>query len=341
MLLRCGLRQCAPIALVVGVLLCCDLAYAQSSATFVRELLLSLARPDEIEVPRDKWGEGVDEILSLPPLDGRRSERDAVSLPFRTDTKGSRQTGGAFPTFTRPGDLFPGSQSVNRLHDDLVRLASLGPGWQAASREGESMLDAPEKIASVGRLAADAGSLYSRLEIQVEKRAFMLRLFAIKRNGERKQLFECKTGLGSAEFPTPRGSYYILRIFDDNPLWIPPPDKPWAWGQSPSHSVYGGHMMPFFSKRPLDRRKQAEVVRDLDCVEDRKQMVDAGAYRIHGTNSPWSVGSGQSHGCVRLLNSSVKQLADLLKTYVGTTSRGRTANGSFVKLAKPVRLILY
>ena len=340
MLLRFVSGPWTTIVLLVGLLLCNDLACAQSSGSSDKELLLTLARPGEMLDVRDRWGDGVDEILSLPPLGSRDVFQDdddgvGVGLPFRHDVSNSVQARGTFRSLTRPEDLFPGTNSLNRLHGELVKLASLGPGWCAVSKDGEAVLDAPESFAAVGKLVEDASNVFSRLEIRVEKNAFRLRLFGVKENGDRTQLFECKTGLGSAEYPTPRGSYFILRIFDDNPLWIPPPDRPWAWGQAPSHSVYGGHMMPFFSKKDLDTRNQAKAIRDLDCVEGRMQMVDAGAYRIHGTNSPWSVGSGQSHGCVRLLNSSVKDLADLLKLYVGTTMRGRTANGSFVKLAKP------
>jgi hypothetical protein len=70
------------------------------------------------------------------------------------------------------------------------------------------------------------------------------------------------------------------------------------------------------------------------------KLVDNGFYRIHGTDSPWTIGSGQSHGCVRLLNKSVKQLADLMKMYVGTMDRGQTENGVYINLAKPVKMVL-
>jgi lipoprotein-anchoring transpeptidase ErfK/SrfK len=70
-------------------------------------------------------------------------------------------------------------------------------------------------------------------------------------------------------------------------------------------------------------------------------MVDSGGYRVHGTDTPWSVGSAQSHGCVRMLNRTVKVLADQLKMYVGTTTRGESANGPYVNLARPVKITLY
>ncbi|MDQ7784386.1 MAG: L,D-transpeptidase [Desulfomonilaceae bacterium] len=339
MSLGAGFMRWPATAVIVVVLLWSVPACAQSSGTFLKDLVLSLARPDQTAEPRIRWGEKIDQLISVPSWESE--EHTGAGLPYKAGSTSAGWSRGFPRTLAAPEELFPGIKSLEPLGRDLVRLASLPPVGYAAIRAGNTLIDAPERRASVGGLVTDATGIYSRLEIQVQRSEYTLRLFAIKRNGDRKVLFTCRTGLGSAEYPTPRGSYYIIRIFDDNPLWIPPPDRPWAWGQSPSHSVYGGHMMPFFSKRPLQSARQTEPIGDLDCVEDKQQMVDAGAYRIHGTNSPWSVGSAQSHGCVRMLNKSVKELSDLIKIYAGTTTRGRTANGSFVQLAKPVRLILF
>jgi len=102
-------------------------------------------------------------------------------------------------------------------------------------------------------------------------------------------------------------------------------------------------MLPLFIKktgRALDD-KNGNVIEDLDWVAPPVQMVDSGGYRVHGTDSPWSIGSAQSHGCIRLLNSSAQRLADTLKMYVGTTIRDKTPNGTFITLARPVKIVLY
>ena len=39
-------------------------------------------------------------------------------------------------------------------------------------------------------------------------------------------------------------------------------------------------------------------------------------YRIHGTNAPWSIGSGVSSGCIRMRNEDVTDLYERVK--VGT-----------------------
>ena len=204
------------------------------------------------------------------------------------------------------------------------------------------MLDAGQLMARTGTLAESPGGAFSAFEILVEKATFMVRLWGITRTGERKQLYECKAGLGSEEYPTPKGSFYIVRIFDNHPWWIPPPDREWAVGMAPSKTVYGGHMMPFFKKNPVRGVRQGDTAdQGLDKIAGLMEVVDSGTYRIHGTDSPWSVGSRQSHGCVRLKNQSVKELADTLKMYVGTTSRGSTVNGEYVDLLKPVKLTLF
>ena len=42
-----------------------------------------------------------------------------------------------------------------------------------------------------------------------------------------------------------------------------------------------------------------------------------GIYGIHGTNKPHSIGTDASHGCIRMFNSQVEELYELVK--IGTT----------------------
>ena len=36
-------------------------------------------------------------------------------------------------------------------------------------------------------------------------------------------------------------------------------------------------------------------------------------YRIHGTNAPWTIGQAVSSGCIRLVNSEIKDLYNRVK----------------------------
>jgi hypothetical protein len=330
MVLRCGLWM--GIIVLLGALLP-KAPVASAKDTFVKELLLSLARPVEAQDEVIRWGEEIDRLISDRSWGSRQegSFDSAPRIPFRGDYFELSQNGRA-ADFPARECFFPGNESLERLRRSFARVAALD--------DGHSVIDATHYLSPVGSTVGDASKVFSTLEILVDKASYTVRVFGITRKGQDKLLYSCKAGLGSPEYPTPRGSFFIERIFDENPLWIPP-DRPWAWGEAPSRSVYGGHMMPLYIKKPLPASNGEEPVTNLDCIEGKMEMVDSGGYRVHGTNSPWSVGSGQSHGCVRLLNSSVKRIADLLKIYVGVSARDRSENGSFVRLVKPVRVILH
>lgn len=306
----------------------------------VKDLLLSLAYPPEVQQPEPRAYADIEKLLS-EPLEGvedrnNASSPDAWKFPFREDhlRKQKESAEKASKAF------FPGMGSLGLLPERWTRLASLHPIVPAARRVGGTLLDSGESFSSAGRLVGDPIPLFSDFEARVNKRDYTLKVFGIKNSGDKTVLFECRTGLGSPEYPTPRGSYYLVRIFDDKPIWIPPPSD-WAYGQTPSRSAYGGHMIPLFKKVPAkEGGKGEEVVDVLDSVAPQVKVIDSGGYRVHGTDSPWSIGSSQSHGCVRLLNKDAKRLSDTLKMYVGTTTRGQTPNGPYINLARAVRLVL-
>ncbi len=303
-----------------------------------RDALLSLVRPVEVYSTQDKEPSLIDRILSLPLRS--TGEKTGSLPPVLTDLTPGRDNGSVtFPAVqSRANSRWFHSRSPGRAFEvEKTRVASLQPVVPASSRRAATLLDSSEDLTATGSLVADPRGLYSSFEIEVDRSRYTIKLYGL-REEEKKLLFSEKVGLGSAEFPTPRGSYYIMKIFDDKPIWIPP-DSWWAWGQSPSRSVYGGHMMPLFIKRPV--KGSAAVDHGPDMVAPRMAMVDSGGYRVHGTDTPWSVGSAQSHGCVRMLNRTVKELADKLKMYVGTTTRGQSPNGPYINLARPVKMILY
>ncbi|MGC8907773.1 MAG: L,D-transpeptidase [Desulfomonilaceae bacterium] len=327
------------------ILFVLPIARAHSSENLVAERVLGFANPNDwgsqeqvarlAAVPRHEL-EKLDELLAVPPRSGRK-----VAYSFARQTFYDDLLGNTGDRATRR--FYPGSSSLVRIQRDLVKVASLpGNDFTVVTKQGGQVLDDASGLNRLGRLVGDPRPLYATYEILVDRSKYTVQLFGVKEDDTRTLLFECRAGLGSVEYPTPKGTYYIVRIFDDKPLWIPPPDREWAWGQSPSRTVYGGHMMPLFSKQiPTKEVSTSQTGGALDFIAPPVKMVDSGAYRVHGTDSPWSVGSNQSHGCIRLLNSSVAQLADTLKLYVGTTTRGETANGPYVNLARPVRLILF
>ncbi|MFM9277210.1 L,D-transpeptidase [Paenibacillus jiagnxiensis] len=49
--------------------------------------------------------------------------------------------------------------------------------------------------------------------------------------------------------------------------------------------------------------------------------LSAPHYGIHGTNAPWSIGQSVSHGCIRMQNSDVLELAGMVSVGTPVTIR--------------------
>ncbi len=90
--------------------------------------------------------------------------------------------------------------------------------------------------------------------------------------------------VGSHAHPTPRGNFAIRHIVW-NPRWVPP-DAKWA-----RHKT---------AKEPGDRDNPMGNV---------KMFFEDPDYYIHGTHDYDSLGEPESHGCVRMANSSAVALA--------------------------------
>lgn len=232
-------------------------------------------------------------------------------------------------------------------NQDFVKTASL-----VERKRINSLLMPGTFLGGLGRLPSsqdvllekiqpDENSFWKRLEIEVSHSSHIFRLYAEKSDGKRETLYECRIGLGAPEFPTPVGVYYVTHIYDQDPWWIPPPNRAWAAGDSPSQRVYGGTMAPLLKKKPVSVRKK-DRDRDKnqeDFVENSVKLEDYG-YRFHGTNQPRSIGRNQSHGCVRMLSDDAKKVSSLIKDHVGALDRRESENGPYVVLKAPVKLNL-
>ena len=82
------------------------------------------------------------------------------------------------------------------------------------------------------------------------------------------------------------------------PDWRPPPEML-------QREAAGGHIIPDFVKggpgNPLG---------------SRALYLGESAYRIHGTDKPWSIGQASSSGCIRMMNADIEELYQLTK--IGT-----------------------
>jgi lipoprotein-anchoring transpeptidase ErfK/SrfK len=96
-----------------------------------------------------------------------------------------------------------------------------------------------------------------------------------------------QVAVGKPEHPTPTGDFKIRRLVW-NPRWVPPESK-WAKGKR--------------ARAPGDPRNPMGRVKIFFSDPD---------YYIHGTRDVDSLGQAESHGCVRMRNADVIDLAKVV-----------------------------
>lgn len=126
--------------------------------------------------------------------------------------------------------------------------------------------------------------------------------------------------VGKPEHPTPRGEFRIRRIIW-NPRWVPP-DAAWARGKKAR--------APGDPQNPMGRVKM--FFKEPD-------------YYVHGTHAEDSLGQAESHGCIRMRNGDVIELAKLVMQNGGENREpgwfrrviNRVTHTQDVRLSDPVR----
>jgi lipoprotein-anchoring transpeptidase ErfK/SrfK len=102
-----------------------------------------------------------------------------------------------------------------------------------------------------------------------------------------------QVAVGTAKYPTPRGTFRIRKMIW-NPSWRPPPNSDWAKGKK--------------ARGPGDPLNPMKVVKVFFKEPD---------YYIHGTGDVESLGSAASHGCIRMAPEEVAELAKLIMEHGG------------------------
>jgi murein L,D-transpeptidase YcbB/YkuD len=121
------------------------------------------------------------------------------------------------------------------------------------------------------------------LEIRVNLPAYRLDVY---RGGERIETYP--VAIGSPRYETPQGAYDI-RSIEWNPWWNPPKS---AWAKDEKRTPPG-------PSNPMGRAK-------LEFLP---------LFYIHGSSAP--VGRAVSHGCIRMQNADVLELARLIAAESG------------------------
>lgn len=111
------------------------------------------------------------------------------------------------------------------------------------------------------------------------------RNLSVVKNDETVRSYQ--VAIGTEDHPTPKGDFRISRVIW-NPKWVPPNSK-WARGKQARG--------PGDPRNPMGRVKMFFVTPD---------------YYIHGTREEDSLGRAESHGCIRMRNSEVIDLARIV-----------------------------
>lgn len=138
--------------------------------------------------------------------------------------------------------------------------------------------------------AAQVESRHSvRLEVDLSERKLY-----VYTDGSVMNTFD--VAIGEEEHPTPTGDFTIDRIIW-NPAWVPP-NEPWAEGE--------------------ERREPGDPENPMQAAKIFFEYPD---YYIHGTNAPQTVGTAASHGCLRMREADVENLAEFIQK-AGGADRG-------------------
>ncbi len=104
-------------------------------------------------------------------------------------------------------------------------------------------------------------------------------------------------GVGSTRYKTPIGGQRFLSRIIWNPWWLPPDS---AWAKNSKKTPPGPY-------NPLGKAK----------------MPLGNAILLHGTNKPHTVGQTRSHGCLRMKNQDVTELAWWIQKHFSEKSEGK------------------
>ena len=164
--------------------------------------------------------------------------------------------------------------------------------------------------------SARAESATGRLSITVD---LSDRMLYVMRGDEVTR--EYRVAIGQERHPTPTGSFNVRRLIW-NPRWVPP-DAEWARNRR--------------AREPGDPRNPMGRVKIFFRAPD---------YYIHGTRETDSLGQAESHGCIRMRNADVIELARMVMEHGGERRSpgwfqrviNRVRNTQDVRLSQPVPL---
>jgi lipoprotein-anchoring transpeptidase ErfK/SrfK len=176
--------------------------------------------------------------------------------------------------------------TINRKTLALFGLVFAALGCKTATGQ----IDVPPTAATAGRDTSYPAPAIQ--EAPITLRANLgARILSVQQGDSTLKTYA--VAVGQERYPTPPGTYNIRKIIW-NPSWHPPPNSAWAKGKTP--------------KGPGDPGNPMKVVKIFFKEPD---------YYIHGTDDIESLGSAESHGCLRMDPDEVADLAKLIMEHGG------------------------
>jgi lipoprotein-anchoring transpeptidase ErfK/SrfK len=218
----------------------------------------------------------------------------------------------AAPPAAKPAQTAPASQTQQAPPQTVDDDSADGPQSTPPTDEDKRQI-AQQQTAVASTRKVPAGAL--SLAASTGKNILVVRV-----NGKDVRTFH--VSVGTKAHPTPSGHFGIRHIVW-NPGWHPPKEK-WAKGKE--------------AKKPGDPDNPMKIV---------KLFFQEPDYYIHGTDKEDQLGGAASHGCIRMAQGDVYELARLLQErggaakpaewYQRTINRGLTAN---VMLPKAIPIVI-
>jgi murein L,D-transpeptidase YcbB/YkuD len=142
-------------------------------------------------------------------------------------------------------------------------------------------------VEAVDAASGEAGAAKATLRLEASVSEKKLR---VRENGEVVKTYPI--AVGKPKHPTPKGEFRVQYLIL-NPRWVPPKAN-WAKDKT--------------AKAPGDPENPMGKAKIFFKQPD---------YYIHGTNDRKSLGSAASHGCIRMANEDVVELAKLVMKHGG------------------------
>lgn len=186
----------------------------------------------------------------------------------------------------RLGYTSPQERLAERFHMQMDLL-------EALNRDADFRKAGTEIIVAAGR----SKGIDAKVErIEVDKGANAVRVYG----KDDKLLAFYPATVGSKSLPSPSGSMTVKAVARDATFYFDPKDM--SWGPDKALEIPGGPNNPVGSTW-------------IDLSED--------TYGIHGSPDPHLISKSASHGCVRLTNWDVEELADAVSEGVAVEFVGR------------------